>query len=61
MYLARRFISTDIHDEEEDEEMSEATHGDEVTVEKSNRGPTSDQQQNESQSAVVCQTQTVLL
>ncbi|XP_069328857.1 protein phosphatase inhibitor 2 isoform X3 [Eulemur rufifrons] len=50
--LARQLISKDLHDDEEDEEMSETTHGESMNTEQSNQGSTtSDQQQNKSQSS----------
>ncbi|XP_045395948.1 protein phosphatase inhibitor 2 [Lemur catta] len=50
--LARQLISKDLHDDEEDEEMLETTHGESMNTEQSNQGSTtSDQQQNKSQSS----------
>ncbi|KAM4888517.1 protein phosphatase inhibitor 2 [Thomomys bottae] len=47
--LARQLISKDLHDDEEDEEMSEAD-GESMNIEDSNQGSTtSDQRQNKSQ------------
>uniref|UniRef100_G3T8K9 Protein phosphatase 1 regulatory inhibitor subunit 2 n=2 Tax=Loxodonta africana TaxID=9785 RepID=G3T8K9_LOXAF len=52
--LARQLISKDLHDDEddEDEEMLEATDGERMNMEESNQGSTtSDQQQNKSYSS----------
>ncbi|XP_062065872.1 protein phosphatase inhibitor 2 [Lepus europaeus] len=50
--LARQLISKDLHDDEEDEEMSEAADGESMNTEESNQGSTpSDQRQNKSQSS----------
>ncbi|XP_007946205.1 protein phosphatase inhibitor 2 [Orycteropus afer afer] len=47
--LARQLISKDLHDDEEDEEMLEATDGEKMNTEESNQGSaTSDQLQNKS-------------
>nr|AAA31405.1 inhibitor-2 [Oryctolagus cuniculus] len=49
--LARQLISKDLHDDEEDEEMSETADGESMNTEESNQGSTpSDQRQNKSQS-----------
>ncbi|KAM9089312.1 protein phosphatase inhibitor 2 [Megaptera novaeangliae] len=50
--LARQLISKDLHDEEEDEEMSETAAGESMNTEESNQGSTTcDQLQNKSQSS----------
>nr|XP_060496926.1 protein phosphatase inhibitor 2 [Panthera onca] len=50
--LARQLISKDLHDDEEDEEMSETAAEECMNVEQSNQGSTaSDQLQNKSQSS----------
>ncbi|XP_072668182.1 protein phosphatase inhibitor 2 isoform X5 [Canis lupus baileyi] len=50
--LARQLISKDLHDEEEDEEMSETAAEESMNTEESNQGSTtSDQLQNKSQSS----------
>ncbi|XP_037382495.1 protein phosphatase inhibitor 2-like [Talpa occidentalis] len=50
--LARQLISKDLHDDEDDEEMSEAASGEGMNSEESNQGSTSgDQLQNKSQSS----------
>lgn len=36
--LARQLISKDLHDDDEDEEMSETTDGDSMNMEESNQG-----------------------
>ena len=36
--LARQLISKDLHDDDEDEEMSETADGDSMTIEESNQG-----------------------
>lgn len=50
--LARQLISKDLHDDEEDEEMTETAAGENVNMEESNQGSaTGDQLQNKSQSS----------
>ncbi|XP_057595530.1 protein phosphatase inhibitor 2 [Hippopotamus amphibius kiboko] len=50
--LARQLISKDLHDDEEDEEMSEPAAGESMNTEESNQGSAaSDQLQNKSQSS----------
>ncbi|XP_007110573.1 protein phosphatase inhibitor 2 [Physeter macrocephalus] len=50
--LARQLISKDLHDDEEDEEMSETAAGESMNTEESNQGSTAcDQLQNKSQSS----------
>lgn len=50
--LARQLISKDLHDDEEDEEMSETAAGESMNTEESNQGSTTgDQLQNKSQSS----------
>ncbi|XP_053774479.1 protein phosphatase inhibitor 2 isoform X2 [Desmodus rotundus] len=50
--LARQLISKDLHDDEEDEEMSETAAGENMNMEESNQGSaTGDQLQNKSQSS----------
>lgn len=50
--LARQLISKDLHDDDEDEEMSETADGDSVNMEESNQGSTtSDHLQHKSQSS----------
>ncbi|XP_062951470.1 protein phosphatase inhibitor 2 [Cynocephalus volans] len=50
--LARQLISKDLNDDEEDEEMLETADGESMSMEESNEGSTTgDQQQNKSQSS----------
>ncbi|XP_032337545.1 protein phosphatase inhibitor 2 isoform X2 [Camelus ferus] len=50
--LARQLISKDLHDDDEDEEMSATAAGESMNMEESNQGSTtSDQLQNKSQSS----------
>ncbi|KAM5334027.1 protein phosphatase inhibitor 2 [Glossophaga mutica] len=50
--LARQLISKDLHDDEEDEEMSETAAGENMNMEESNQGSaTGNQLQNKSQSS----------
>lgn len=50
--LARQLISKELHDDDEDEEMSETADGDSMNIEESNQGSTaSDHLQNKSQSS----------
>ncbi|ERE74525.1 protein phosphatase inhibitor 2-like protein [Cricetulus griseus] len=50
--LARQLISKDLHDDDEDEEMSETADGDSMNIEESNQGSTaSGHLQNKSQSS----------
>ncbi|XP_003477146.1 protein phosphatase inhibitor 2 [Cavia porcellus] len=50
--LARQLISKDLHDEEEDEEMSATADGEKMNIEESKQGSTTgDQRQNKSQNS----------
>ncbi|KAM7132169.1 protein phosphatase inhibitor 2 [Molossus nigricans] len=50
--LARQLLSKDLHDDEEDEDMSETAAGESMNTEESNQGSTTgDQLQNRSQSS----------
>lgn len=50
--LARQLISKDLHDDDEDEEMSETADADSMNIEESNQGSTAgDHLQHKSQSS----------
>lgn len=50
--LARQLLSKDLHDDEEDEDMSETAAGESMSTEESKQGSTTgDQLQNKSQSS----------